>query len=107
MWFAYVAAVLVLLAIGGLYVRRRLTGALVHFGVRRRRVRVVRWAAGWLLFGFPIVVIAAITPAHESMRPVRTGAKNLRAGVEIGDMCSTLRRLLHRGQQVHLQPFML
>lgn len=61
MWFAYVAAVLVLLVIGGLYARRRLTGALVHFGVRRRRVRIVRWAAGWLLFGFPIVVIAAIT----------------------------------------------
>lgn len=61
MWFAYVAAVLVLLVIGGLYARRRLTAALAHFGVRPRRVRIVRWVAGWLLFGFPIVVIGSIT----------------------------------------------
>lgn len=52
-----------------------------------------------------VVVIAAMTLAHKRMRPVQTGAKSMRAGVEIGDMCPTLRVLLHCGQQIHLQPF--
>jgi len=59
-WFAYVAAGLVLLTIGGLYARRRLTEALAHFGVRARRIRIVRWAIAWLLFAFPLIVIISI-----------------------------------------------
>jgi predicted MPP superfamily phosphohydrolase len=60
-WFAYVGAALVLLVAGGLYARRRVAGALLAFGVRRRRVRVVRWVMAWLLFGYPILVILAIS----------------------------------------------
>ena len=60
-WFVYVVAALVLVAVGGLYVRRRLTGALAHFGVSGRRTRIMRWVLAWLLFGFPIIVIVSIT----------------------------------------------
>lgn len=61
MWFAYVGAALVLLVAGGLYARRRVAGALLLFGVRGRRVRVVRWVMAWLLFGYPVLVILAIS----------------------------------------------
>jgi predicted MPP superfamily phosphohydrolase len=60
-WFAYVGAALVLLVAGGLYARRRVAGALLAFGVRGRRVRVVRWVMAWLLFGYPVLVILAIS----------------------------------------------
>lgn len=60
MWFVYVAIGLVLLVITGLYVRRRLTQALEVLGVRARRVRIVRWAALWLLYGVPVVMIVTI-----------------------------------------------
>lgn len=61
MWFAYVGAALVLLVAGGLYARRRVAVALLAFGVRGRRVRVVRWVMAWLLFGYPVLVILAIS----------------------------------------------
>ncbi|MHB1056844.1 MAG: hypothetical protein ACYC0F_03040 [Rhodanobacter sp.] len=54
-----------------------------------------------------VVVIAAMARARSGMRPVRTGAKCMRAGVESGDMEPTLRGLLHRGQQIHLQLFVI
>ncbi|HEU5055926.1 MAG TPA: metallophosphoesterase [Kofleriaceae bacterium] len=60
MWFVYVGVALALLIAGGLYARRRVSGALLAFGVRGRRVRVVRWAMTWLLFGYPVLVILAI-----------------------------------------------
>ncbi|MBA3394041.1 MAG: metallophosphoesterase [Deltaproteobacteria bacterium] len=61
MWFIYVGAGLVLVTITGIYTRRRIAGALAHFGVRARRVRIVRWLIAWLLFGFPILMIVSIT----------------------------------------------
>lgn len=60
MWFVFLGAALILLIIGGLYARRRLTGALAQFGVSARRIRIVRWVTAWLLFGFPIIVIVTI-----------------------------------------------
>jgi hypothetical protein len=43
-----------------------------------------------------------LTPAGNGARPAKAGAK-LRAGVESGDMGSTLGAMLRCGQQVHLQ----
>jgi len=60
MWFLYVAAGLALLIVSGIYARRRLAGALARFGVSERRVRIVRWAIGWLLFGYPSLLIVSI-----------------------------------------------
>jgi len=59
-WFIFVAVGLVLLTISGIYVRRRFASALLHFGVRERRVHAIRWLIAWLLFGVPIVIILAI-----------------------------------------------
>jgi hypothetical protein len=70
MWFLYVAVALVLLIIGGLYVRRRLTNALSALGVRDSGVRVVRWAILWLLYGVPVLtlgsVLVGLTLGYES-----------------------------------------
>ncbi|WEN15797.1 hypothetical protein PY254_03745 [Rhodanobacter sp. AS-Z3] len=52
-----------------------------------------------------VVVIAVMTLAPNGMRPVRTGAKCMRASAEMGDMDSTIRAMLRRGQQIHLQLF--
>jgi uncharacterized protein len=59
-WFLYVAVGLALLIASGLYARRRIAGALAQLGVSHRRIRIVRWALAWLLFGFPIVMILSI-----------------------------------------------
>jgi predicted MPP superfamily phosphohydrolase len=59
-WFVYVGVGLILLVVSGIYARRRIAGALEHFGVRPGRVRAVRWAIAWLLFGFPVLVIVSI-----------------------------------------------
>jgi predicted MPP superfamily phosphohydrolase len=63
-WFIFVAVGLVLLTISGIYVRRRFASALLHFGVRERRVRAIRWLIAWLLFGVPIVIILAIVSSR-------------------------------------------
>jgi predicted MPP superfamily phosphohydrolase len=60
MWFAYLAAGLAILTIGGVFAQRRVAGALLHLGVTARAVRVVRWAIAWWLFGYPVLVIASI-----------------------------------------------
>lgn len=60
MWFLFVFAGLALLTICGLYVRRRLGGALAGLGVGARKIRVVRWVMGWLLWGYPVLVIGAV-----------------------------------------------
>jgi len=60
MWFVYLAVGLVLLVAAGLYVRRRLAGALSALGIRDRRVRIVRWAVLWLLYGVPLLMIVSI-----------------------------------------------
>jgi predicted MPP superfamily phosphohydrolase len=60
MWLLYVVVGLVLLGFSGTYARRRLAGALALFGVRERRLRAMRWALAWLLFGYPLLVIIAI-----------------------------------------------
>lgn len=60
MWFIYLAVGLALLTVSGLYARRRLGAALAYLGMSPRRVRITRWVMGWLLFGFPIVMIGAM-----------------------------------------------
>jgi hypothetical protein len=55
-----------------------------------------------------VVVVAKerlMTPAGNGAHPAKTGARRMRAGVESGDMGSTLRRMLRCGQQIHLQLF--
>jgi hypothetical protein len=59
-WFVYVGVGLALLIASGIYVRRRIGTALVHFGVSARAIRIMRWAVAWLLFGFPILVVVSI-----------------------------------------------
>jgi hypothetical protein len=59
-WLIYVVVGFALLIAGGLYVRRRLAGALEQVGVSRRWVRVVRWALPWLLYAYPVLVMGAI-----------------------------------------------
>lgn len=49
-----------MLVICGLYVRRRMTGALAELGARPSMIRVMRWAILWLLYGFPIVIVVSI-----------------------------------------------
>lgn len=60
MWFLFVFAGLALVSAAGLYVRRRVAGSLLQFGVRERRVRIVRWVIAWLLWGFPVIVFVTI-----------------------------------------------
>ncbi|HWG87179.1 MAG TPA: hypothetical protein VN679_05305 [Candidatus Acidoferrales bacterium] len=45
----------------------------------------------------------ALVPAGNDTCPAETGAGCMRAGVESGDMASTLERMLQCGQQIHLQ----
>ena len=54
-----------------------------------------------------VVMAAVITPADSDMRPVETGDRCMRAGALCGDMVLTLDGLLHCGQQIHLQLFVL
>jgi predicted MPP superfamily phosphohydrolase len=60
MWFVFVAVALVVITLTGLYARRRIADALAHFGVRERRIRVMRWVLAWLLFGLPALVVLSI-----------------------------------------------
>jgi predicted MPP superfamily phosphohydrolase len=60
MWFVYVAVGLVLLVVGGLYLRRRLTDALSAVRVRPARIRIARWAVLWLLYGVPALMILSV-----------------------------------------------
>jgi predicted MPP superfamily phosphohydrolase len=59
-WFIYLAIGLMLLVICGLYARRRLAAALAYIGAGSRGVRATRWLLGWLLFGYPILLIATV-----------------------------------------------
>jgi len=59
-WLIYILVGLVGLIIGGIYVRRRLAGALRYVGVGERGIRIARWASLWLLYGFPVIIIVAI-----------------------------------------------
>lgn len=60
MWFIFLGIGLALVTLCGLYARRRLTQALTQFGVRSRRIRIVRWLVVWLLYGYPLLVIVAV-----------------------------------------------
>jgi hypothetical protein len=63
MWFVLVLIGLALLTISGLYVRRRLGGALAELGVSARAIRVMRWVMGWLMWGHPSIVILTVVAA--------------------------------------------
>ena len=55
-----------------------------------------------------VVVVAKerlMSPAGNGARPAEAGAKCVCAGVESGDMRSTLEGRLRCGQQIHLQLF--
>jgi len=59
-WFAFLAAGLILLVICGIYAMRRITAALSYFAVAQWRIRLVRWLMAWLLFGFPMIAFVSI-----------------------------------------------
>lgn len=59
MWFVYVFIGLALLIVSGVYVQRRITGALGRLGAGDRALRSVRWVLAWLLLGFPLLRIAS------------------------------------------------
>jgi hypothetical protein len=54
-----------------------------------------------------VVIVVAMertsTPASNGPRPAKAGWECMRAGVESGDMVSTLGAMLRCGQQIHLQ----
>ncbi len=58
MWFIFLGIGLTLLLVGGLYTRRRFLNALQHLGVSPRALAVARWLTLWLLYFFPLLVIA-------------------------------------------------
>ena len=60
MWFLWLALALALLIVSGVYTRRRVVQAAAALGLGPRGQRVLRWAIVWLLFGYPVLVIAAI-----------------------------------------------
>jgi predicted MPP superfamily phosphohydrolase len=59
-WFTLALTALAIVIASGLYVRRRIADALSAFGVRERRVRVVRWIAAGLLLTYPLLMIVSI-----------------------------------------------
>jgi len=59
-WFVFVFAGLALLITSGIYVRRRIAATLEYAGVGARRIRVIRWVIGWLLFGYPAVMFIGV-----------------------------------------------
>ena len=65
----FVGFALAVIVTGGLYVRRRICGALRELGAGERKVRFVRWLIIWLLFGFPVVAIVSITISLYLGRP--------------------------------------
>lgn len=60
MWFVYVLVGLALLIAAGIYARRRITEALRLFGVRERRIKILRWGILWLLFAYPLIIVVSI-----------------------------------------------
>jgi predicted MPP superfamily phosphohydrolase len=76
-WFLWLGIALVLLTVGGLYVRRRVLAALETLGVRRKPRRIVGWVIPWLLYGYPIIVFAVIAVSlalgRESFRTAPSG----------------------------------
>lgn len=60
MWFKLALTALGIVVVSGLYVRRRVAGALSALGVRERRVRVVRWATAALLLTVPLIMVTTI-----------------------------------------------
>ncbi|MGE0872069.1 MAG: metallophosphoesterase [Kofleriaceae bacterium] len=64
MWFLLLAIGLALLISTGLYARRRIANALHTLGVASRTVTIARWMIVWLLFGYPVLVIASIVTSR-------------------------------------------
>ena len=54
------AVALTLIVVAGLYLRRRLGDALATLGRGPRAVRIARALIAWLLFGYPLVMVAAV-----------------------------------------------
>jgi predicted MPP superfamily phosphohydrolase len=59
-WFTLALTALAIVITCGLYVRRRVAGALEALGVRPGRIRAVRWGTAWLLLAFPLCMVAII-----------------------------------------------
>lgn len=60
MWFVFVFVGLALLIAVGIYARRRIATALEQVRTPARRIRVVRWVIGWLLWGYPAVMVVSV-----------------------------------------------
>lgn len=60
MWFIWLAIGLALVAVGGLYVRRRLGDAALVLGLGPRGRGTLRWVTLWLLFGYPLIAFSTI-----------------------------------------------
>lgn len=73
MWFVWLALALMLLSVCGLYLRRRLIGAIAVFGAGRRVQVIARYAVLWLLFGYPAIVftmvLASLALGEDRMGP--------------------------------------
>lgn len=63
MWFVFLVGGLTLLAAAGVYVQRRLTGALGALGASPRVLRGIRWVLAWLLAGFPALILISVVLA--------------------------------------------
>ena len=60
MWFIFLVLGLIVLVISGLYARAKLAAALSQVGAGAGAVRIVRWISAWLLFAYPLLVLAAV-----------------------------------------------
>jgi len=59
-WFIFLVLGLIVLVISGLYARAKLAAALSQVGAGAGAVRIVRWISAWLLFAYPLLVLAAV-----------------------------------------------
>lgn len=60
MWFVFLGIGFAVLIVGGLYLRRRVLGALANLGVARRWHIPLRWLMLWFLFGYPLLMVAVV-----------------------------------------------
>ena len=88
---------------------RRVPARLVEGGPLRGKTQLRTMLRPGRVVPVPVVIVVvmmlAMSPARDGMRPAEAGAKCMRTRAECGDMVLTLSPMLHCSQQMHLQPF--
>lgn len=60
MWFIFLGIGFAILIAGGLYLRSRMSRALVVLGASPRWVRALRYLVTWLLFSYPLIAVSTV-----------------------------------------------